>query len=241
MKTVYNNIIKGIRKYFKENNFKRAVIGLSGGIDSSLCAKLVADAIGSKNLLGLIMPDRGVTSKNSVDYAKKLAKLLGIKYETVTINSFLKPFKKMPWKENHIAIINTKARIRANILFNYANTHDAIVVGTTNKSEWLLGYFTKYGDSCADIEAIGDLWKTEVLELAKFLKIPKEIIEREPTAELFHGHTDEKELGARYETIDRILKGLIRGKKPKTRLEKQILKRMGENEHKRKAVPIIKK
>ena len=79
-----------------------------------------------------------------------------------------------------------------------------------------------------------------MIELAKFLKIPKEIIEREPTAELFHGHTDEKELGARYETIDRILKGIIKGKKPKTRLEKQILKRIKENEHKRNVVPIIK-
>ncbi|MBW2984778.1 NAD(+) synthase [Candidatus Woesearchaeota archaeon] len=241
MKTAYNNIIRGIRKYFKENNFKRAVIGLSGGIDSSLCAKLVADAIGSKNLLGLIMPDKGVTSRDSIDYAKKLANKLKIKHGIVTINSFLKPFKKMPWKENQIAVINTKARIRANILFNYANTHDAIVVGTTNKSEWLLGYFTKYGDSCADIEVIGDLWKTEVLELARFLKIPKEIIGREPTAELFHGHTDEKELGAKYEVIDEILKQIAAGKKPEGKLAKKIMERVKVNEHKRKAVPIIKK
>ena len=160
MKKAYNNMVRGIRKYFKENKFKRAVIGLSGGIDSSLCAKLVADAIGKENLYGILMPDKGITSKMSIDHAKKLADMLKINYAIVTINSFLKSFKKMPWKENHIAIINTKARIRANILFNYANTHDAIVIGTTNKSEFLLGYFTKYGDSCADIVVIGDLCKT---------------------------------------------------------------------------------
>lgn len=241
MKKTYANIVKGIRKYFKENNFKKAVIGLSGGIDSSLSAKLVADAIGKKSLYGLILPDKGVTAKTSIEHAKAAAKAAGIKYSIHPINVFLSPFRKLSWKENHIAVINTKSRIRANILFNYANTHDALVIGTSNKSELLLGYFTKYGDGAIDIEVIGSLWKTEVFEMARFLGLPREIIEKEPTAELFHGHTDEKELGAKYGTIDRVLKGLTRGKKPKTRLEKQILDRMKANEHKRKAVPIIKK
>jgi NAD+ synthase len=240
MKSKYNSIVKGIRKYFKDNKFKRAVIGLSGGVDSSLCAKLVADAIGKKNLYGLILPDKGITAKTSIEHAKLSAKKAGIRYAIHSINEFLKQFKKLSWKENHIAIINTKSRIRANILFNYANTHDALVIGTSNKSELLLGYFTKYGDGAIDIEVIGSLWKTEVFEMAKILGLPKEIIEKEPTAELFHGHTDEKELGAKYETIDRVLKQLIKGKKPKTALEKQIVKRMKVNEHKRKAVPIIK-
>lgn len=241
MKKSYTNIVKGIRKYFKDNKLKRAVIGLSGGIDSSLCAKLVADAIGKENLYGLILPDKGITAKTSIEHAKMAAKAAGIDYAVHPINIFLKPFKKLSWKESHIAIINTKSRIRANILFNYANTHDALVIGTSNKSELLLGYFTKYGDGAIDIEVIGSLWKTEVFEVSRFLGLPDEIINKEPTAELFHGHTDEKELGAKYEIIDRILKGIIRGKKPKTRLEKQILNRMKANEHKRKTVPIIKK
>ncbi|MBW2980360.1 NAD+ synthase [Candidatus Woesearchaeota archaeon] len=241
MKKAYANITEGIRRYFKENNFKRAVIGLSGGIDSSLSAKLVADAIGKENLYGILMPDKGVTSKTSVEHAKLVAESLGIKYSIHPINSFLKPFKKLSWKENHIAIINTKSRIRANILFNYANTHDALVIGTSNKSELLLGYFTKYGDGAIDIEVIGSLWKSEVFEMAKSLGLPDEIINKEPTAELFHGHTDEKELGAKYESIDKILKKLIKGKKPSTKLEKNIARRMKANEHKRKAIPVIKR
>ena len=240
MKSKYHKIVQGVRKYFKDNKFQKAVIGLSGGIDSSLSAKLVADAIGEENLHGLILPDKGVTAKTSIGHAKLMAESIGIKYSIYPINKFLKPFKRLPWRENHIAVINTKSRIRANILFNYANTHNALVIGTSNRSELLLGYFTKYGDGAIDLEVIGSLWKTEVFEMARFLGLPDEIINKEPTAELFHGHTDEKELGAKYETIDKILKKLIKRKKPKTALENKIVNRIKANEHKRKAIPIIK-
>ncbi|MFC1705150.1 NAD(+) synthase, partial [Nanoarchaeota archaeon] len=145
MRNKYHRIVQGIRKYFKEYQFPRAVIGLSGGIDSTLCAKLVVDAIGADRVFGLILPDKGVTAITSVEHAKMAAEVAGIKYAIHPINNFLKPFKKLPWRENHNAIINTKSRIRANILFNYANTHNALVIGTSNKSELLLGYFTKYG------------------------------------------------------------------------------------------------
>src|SRR3989344_6535523 len=236
MKKEYNNIIKGVKKYFKDNKLKKAVIGLSGGIDSSLCARLVADAIGPENLHGLILPDIDITSLKSVSYAKYMARSIGIKYSIIPINRFIGQFRKLPWKESHIAVINTKSRIRANILFNYANTHNALVIGTSNKSELALGYFTKYGDGAADIEVIGSLYKTQVYELAKFLKLPKEIIEKQPTAELYHGHTDEAELGASYKEIDKILKT----KNFNSKLGKEIRKRIEENEHKRVAIPIIK-
>src|SRR3989339_273659 len=142
MKKTEKKIVEGIKNYFKKNSFKKAVIGLSGGIDSSLAAYLVAKAIGSKNLLGLIMPEIGVSSKHSIEDAKKLANLINIDYLIIPINNFLAPYKKnLKWKENKIAIINTKARTRANILYNYANTHNALVIGTSNKSEMMLGYF----------------------------------------------------------------------------------------------------
>lgn len=241
MKKIEKRITEGIKDYFKKNSFKKAVIGLSGGIDSSLSAYLVAKAIGPKNLLGLIMPETGISSKGSIEDAEKLAKLIKITYSIIPINNFLAPYKKnLKWKENKIAIINTKARTRANILYNYANTHNALVIGTSNKSEMMLGYFTKYGDGACDLEAIGSLYKTEVYQLAKHLNLPKEIIEKAPSAELFHGHTDEKELGAPYSEIDKILKQVEAGKKPKGRLAGEILKRIKENEHKTKAIPIIK-
>ena len=241
MQKTYSNLVKGIRQYFKQNSFKKAVIGLSGGIDSTLAAYLVAKAIGSQNLYGIMMPEIGITSKESTDYAKKLAELAGINYLIIPINNFLAPYKRnLKWKESKIAVINTKARTRANILYNYANTHNALVIGTSNKSEMMLGYFTKYGDGACDLEAIGSLYKTEVYKLSRYLKLPKEIIERAPTAELFHGHTDEKELGAPYSEIDKILKQAEAGKKPKGKLAEEILKRIKANEHKTKAVPIIK-
>lgn len=240
MEKIYRNLTKGARQYFKHANMSKAVIGLSGGIDSALALRLVADAIGSNNIFALIMPEKGLTKKANVDDAVRLCRILCVDYTIIPINSFLSCFKELQWKANRIAGINTKSRIRANILFNYANAHDALVIGTSNKSELALGYFTKYGDGAADIEVIGDLYKTEVFELAKYLRLPSEIIAKVPSAELFHGHTDEKELGASYERIDSILKELAKGKKPKGRTAASIMKRIRENEHKTKAIPRVR-
>ena len=160
-------------------------------------------------------------------------------YTIIPINKFIQPFKGVSWKINKIAHINTKSRIRANILYNYANNHNALVIGTSNKTEIALGYFTKYGDGACDIEIIGSLYKTEVINLSKFLKLPENVITKQPTAELFHGQTDEKELGANYQEIDKILK-TIKNKTSKSKLEKEIIKRINQNKHKTESIPIIK-
>jgi len=246
--TLYKKLINGIRDYFTKNNIKKAVIGLSGGIDSSLSVKLVVDAIGKVNVYGLIMPLKGLSSEENVNDAVELCKQIGIKYSIIDIKHYLIEFKKVEWKQNKIAEMNTASRIRAVLLYNYANTHNALVIGTSNKTEILLGYFTKYGDGAVDIEVIGELFKTEERELAKFLKIPDKIVSKVPTAELYHGQTDEEELGVSYEEIDKILKLYVEDASSLKIIEegfekekvKSILKRVKSNEHKRTMPYVVK-
>ena len=237
-KEVCNALILGITEYFRKNNIKKAVIGLSGGIDSSLSAKLVADAIGKENLHGIIMPVRGISSDENINDAVDLCKLIGINYSIIYINDFITAFEKLEW-QSKIARMNTSSRIRAVILYNYANSNNTLVIGTSNKTEIMLGYFTKYGDGAVDIEVIGSMFKTDELELARFLKIPEKIIKKTPTAELYHGQTDEEELGASYMEIDNILAKIEKNQElPQSDLAKKILKRIKGNEHKRN-VPFL--
>ena len=237
---IHKKITEGIKEYFRKNNLKKAVIGLSGGIDSSLSAKLVADAIGKENLHGMIMPVKGLSSDENIKDAVDLCRLIGINYSIIYINDFVKDFEKLAW-QSKIAKMNTASRIRAVILYHYANTHNALVIGTSNKTEIMLGYFTKYGDGAVDIEVIGSLFKTNELELARFLKIPEKIIKKTPTAELYHGQTDEEELGATYMEIDSILSKIEKKQKlSKSALVKKILKRIKDNEHKRNVPFLVK-
>jgi NAD+ synthase len=235
MKQIHNKLKTKIKDYFKKNNLNKAVIGLSGGIDSALALKLTSDAIGNKNITALLMPEKGLTKKENVDDGINLCKLLKVNYKIISINKFLKEFSKIKaWKQNKIAEINTKSRVRALILYHYANTHNALVIGTSNKTELKLGYFTKYGDGACDIEVIGDLYKTEVWKLSSYLKIPKNIVHKIPSAELFHGHTDEKEIGENYENIDKMLQG-------KKKISSKIKKLIKENKHKTEQIHIIRK
>ena len=249
IKEMYNTLTIGIRNYFKKNKVEKAVIGLSGGIDSSLSAKLVADAIGKKNLHALIMPVKGLSSEENIKDAVEVCKLIGIGYSLIYINDFIKQFEKLRWKKNKIAIMNTASRIRTVILYNYANSNNALVIGTSNKTELLLGYFTKFGDGAVDVEVIGDLLKTGAVKLAKFLGLPEKIIKKVPTAELYHGQTDEAELGAPYDIIDQIIqlyigKNLsaneIAKKGFNENLVKKTIERIRINEHKRNPPVLIK-
>jgi len=246
-KKIYQKLIKGLQDYAKKSSFHKAVVGISGGIDSAVTFKLAVDALGSKNVTALIMPELGVTSDLNIQHAKQLTAYFNVKTFYQPINTIAVDFSIAPWKPNKLAQMNTKARIRAVLLYSYANTEKALVLGTSNKSETLLGYGTKYGDLAADIEVIGSLYKTDVYTLAEFLHLPHEIITKAPTAELELGQTDESELGANYKVLDGILKLLEDGKRKTTILKAgypatlvaRIQKRINENQHKSEMPPIL--
>ena len=205
---IYTKLVSQIKKYFDEAGFRKAVLGVSGGIDSALTLKLLVDALKPENITGLIMPEHGITKDENTSHAKALCRFLKVHTHVVPINKYLQYLTLLPWRPSALAQMNTKARIRAIILYNFSNTNNTLVVGTSNKSELLLGYGTKHGDLAADILPLGDLYKTDVYSLAEHIGLPQEIIEKAPSAELCKGQTDESDLGAKYEEIDKILQEL---------------------------------
>ena len=228
-------------------------MGLSGGVDSAVSCALSVKALGNENVTTILMPEIGVTSEANIRDAESLAKNLKIRHYVIPVNDFVSNFqkinKKFGFRNENFALANTKARARMMILYYYANINKALVVGTSNKSEAVLGYATKHGDNAVDVQVIGDLWKTQVIELAKELGIPEQIIEKTPTAELVAGQTDEGELGAPYPILDKILKLHFEDKKSKeeiikigfdSKLVEGMFERIRQNKHKGTGPVVLK-
>jgi len=240
MKKNHQNIIQNLKSFFKKRDFKRGVVGLSGGIDSALTFTLAVEALGKENVTALILPEKGLTKEENITNTVSLARNAGVRYEIIDILPFLKDYKNLPWTQNRIAKMNLKARVRMCILYDFANTHKALVLGTSNKSEIMVGYGTKYGDLAGDLEVVATLYKSEVYALAKHLNIPQYFIETPPSAELEQGQTDEKELGISYEELDEILIQIEAKKEnsndPKVQM---ILEKIALNQHKTELPPVI--
>ncbi|MDG6902245.1 MAG: NAD+ synthase [Nitrososphaerota archaeon] len=182
-----------------------AVLGLSGGVDSAVTAYLTVEALGSRRVMALIMPDLRVTPQVDVSDAKEVAEELDVEARMIDITPIHRAFMK-GLVQNRLAEGNLRARIRMALLYYYANSQNRIVVGTGDRSEALVGYFTKYGDGGVDILPIGDLYKTEVRKLGEVLGVDRRIITKRSSPRLWPGQTAEGELGAGYEVIDDILR-----------------------------------
>ena len=199
------DITEFIKQKVSEANTDGIVVGLSGGIDSTLSAYLACEALGKDKVFGIIMPSTTTPTEDKL-HGIEIAQKLGIDYKEIAIDSILNEYLSMTQlEEDELSIGNLKARIRMTIIYYYANAKNYLVSGTGNKSEILIGYFTKYGDGACDIEPIGDLYKNDVYELAKFLNVPQEIVEKPPRAGLWNNQTDEEEIGMSYDLIDQIL------------------------------------
>ena len=201
-------IVNFIRDEVYKNGFERAVIGVSGGIDSALSAFLAAEALGAENILGIRMPHR-LSSKASLQDAQKVIDALGIRHDTVEITAMVDPLIERFPEMSKLRQGNIMARQRMIILYDQSSAFGGLVVGTSNKTEFLLGYTTLYGDSAVAFQPIADLYKYQIRLLAKAVGIPQSILDKAPSADLWTGQTDEGELGYTYNTADQILYLLV--------------------------------
>jgi len=197
-----------IKTYVENSGCKSVVIGLSGGVDSAVTAVLCKEALGKTNVKCVFLPDE-TTPKNDIKHCELIVKKFGLNCKKIDITGLVKQMKsKCVVDPDRYALANVKARTRMVLLFEYANMTKSLVCGTSNKSEILIGYFTKYGDGGVDLMPIGDLFKTQIWELAEHLKIPAELIKKPPTAGLWKDQSDEKELKMSYKKLDLVLAGL---------------------------------
>jgi NAD+ synthase len=208
---VEKKIKRFIKDYMEKSGAKGLVLGLSGGIDSCTAAALSALAIGGDNILGLLLPEQETYNAKDVEHAKFVAEKFGFKTEMIDVTSTLEAFyTSIPIFQptDKICKGNIKARVRMIYVYYYANRLSMLVCGSSDKSETMMGYFTKWGDVAADISPIMDLYKIQVRKLAQHIGVPKEIVAKPASPALWPGQLAEEELGIKYEILDLILYGL---------------------------------
>ncbi|ERT35203.1 NAD+ synthase [Fusobacterium animalis] len=248
LKEVHNELVEFLRENFKKAGFSKAVLGLSGGIDSALVAYLLRDVLGKENVLAIMMPYKS-SNPDSLNHAKLVIEDLKINSKTIEITDMIDAYFKNEKEASSLRMGNKMARERMSILFDYSSKENALVVGTSNKTEIYLGYSTQFGDSACALNPIGDLYKTNIWDLSRYLKIPNELIEKKPSADLWEGQTDEQEMGLTYKEADQVLYRMLEENKTVEEvlaegfnkdLVDNIVRRMNRSEYKRR-MPLIAK
>ena len=228
--------------------FNKALMGLSGGIDSALSLYLSARALGPENVLAVRMPYK-TSSPDTLSDAQAMIDDLGVQSMTIEITDMVDPLINHYDDMNKLRAGNIMARMRMIVLYDQSAAFNGLVMGTSNKTEMLLGYSTIYGDSAAAIQPIGDLYKTQVRQLAKALGVPKRVIQKAPSADLWQGQTDEGELGFTYEDVDQLLYLLVDQRyRPENCVEEgfdrhfveRVMRMIQRNHYKRIMPPIAK-
>jgi len=237
-----------IKSELNRVGFNRAVVGLSGGIDSALSCVLAAEAIGKENVLAVRMPYKA-SSQDSLDHAQMVIEKFGVRSLTIPITEMADPLIALDPEMSKTRKGNIMARCRMIVLYDQSESFGGLVIGTGNKTEILLGYSTIYGDAASAINPIGDLYKTQVRQLSRALGIPDEIVDKAPSADLWANQTDEDELGFTYEDVDKLFYLLI---DQRYRVEecveagfdedfvRSVLQRVQRNQFKRMMPPIAK-
>ena len=235
-------LIKFIYEEITKTGLKKGICGLSGGIDSAVVAVLAKKALGD-NFKAFMLPSQ-FSSKESIEDAKKLCEKFDIEYEIISIAPLLQAYQI----DDKVRLGNFSARMRMAILYDKSAELNALVIGTSNKSELMLGYGTLFGDLASALNPIGDLYKTEIFEFAKYLGVNDEIINKPPSADLWQGQSDETELGYSYAQLDPVIEDFVDNRATKEELLKKydknlvefVLKKIYQNQFKRKP-PIIAK
>jgi NAD+ synthase len=241
-------IVRFIRDSVHKNNFSRAIVGVSGGLDSAVVLALTEKALGSRHTLALLLPYKSSSGKSLV-HGKMICEQLKVRFEVLDISPQIDAyFNRFP-TEDRILIGNKCSRERMSVLYDFSARKEALVAGTSNKSELLIGYSTLFGDSAAAFFPIGDLYKTQLFGFARFLKIPDEIIKKKPSADLWKEQTDEGEIGISYRELDEILYNLVDLRKRVPEIEeigfsgatiKKIQKMIVNSQYKRTMPPVAK-
>lgn len=248
IKEIHKYLVAFLNAEVTKAGFKKTIIGISGGVDSAVSAYLAVEALGKKNVFGVVLPYK-TSSPVSIADAQLVINKLGIRNQTIDITPMVDEYLKVDPDMSRLRLGNIAARARMIVLYDLSAKENSLVIGTSNKTEILLGYGTLYGDTASAINPLGDLYKTQIWDLAKELGVPENIISKIPTADLWEGQTDEGELGYLYKDVDQLLVEMIDNHKNDFELKAagfekdfidKVRRQISSNEFKRR-LPLIAK